>query len=88
MSDAIHLLLPDFFLDVGMHWLFQELTHMWGVTCLWLWLQVFQVAGYEEEARIAFAVLAAVEGKTDDAFQAFEAIKNVVSYWNLAEVGS
>ncbi|XP_031413634.1 ranBP2-like and GRIP domain-containing protein 3 [Meleagris gallopavo] len=49
-------------------------------------IQVFQVAAYEEEARIAFAVLAAVEGKTDDAFLAFEAIKNVVSYWNLAEL--
>ncbi|XP_065597118.1 ranBP2-like and GRIP domain-containing protein 4 isoform X2 [Cyrtonyx montezumae] len=47
-------------------------------------IQVFQVAAYEEEARIAFATLDAVEGKTDDALLAFEAIKNVVSYWNLA----
>uniref|UniRef100_A0A8C9FN10 Uncharacterized protein n=1 Tax=Pavo cristatus TaxID=9049 RepID=A0A8C9FN10_PAVCR len=45
-----------------------------------------QVAAYEEEARIAFAVRDAVEGKTDDAFLAFEAMKNVVSYWNLAEL--
>uniref|UniRef100_A0A8V1A6S9 RanBD1 domain-containing protein n=1 Tax=Gallus gallus TaxID=9031 RepID=A0A8V1A6S9_CHICK len=43
-----------------------------------------QVAAYEEEAHIAFATLDAVEGKTDDALLAFEAIKNVVSYWNLA----
>uniref|UniRef100_A0A669QJK7 RAN binding protein 2 n=1 Tax=Phasianus colchicus TaxID=9054 RepID=A0A669QJK7_PHACC len=43
-----------------------------------------QVAAYEEEAHIAFAMLDAVEGKTDDALLAFEAIKNVVSYWNLA----
>uniref|UniRef100_A0A669QVJ0 Uncharacterized protein n=1 Tax=Phasianus colchicus TaxID=9054 RepID=A0A669QVJ0_PHACC len=43
-------------------------------------------SAYEEEARIAFAVLDAVEGKTDDAFLAFEAIKNVISYWNLAEL--
>ncbi|XP_048791835.1 E3 SUMO-protein ligase RanBP2-like isoform X38 [Lagopus muta] len=47
-------------------------------------IQVFQVAAYEEEAHIAFAMLDAVEGKTDDALLAFEAIKNVVSYWNLA----
>ncbi|XP_072195927.1 E3 SUMO-protein ligase RanBP2-like [Excalfactoria chinensis] len=47
-------------------------------------IQVFQVADYEEEAHIAFAMLDAVEGKTDDALLAFEAIKNVVSYWNLA----
>ncbi|NXC46543.1 RBP2 ligase, partial [Penelope pileata] len=47
-------------------------------------IQVFQVAAYEEEARIAFAMLDAVDGKTDDALLAFEAIENVVSYWNLA----
>ncbi|NWH82919.1 RBP2 ligase, partial [Piaya cayana] len=49
-------------------------------------IQVFQVAAYEEEAHIAFAVLDAVDGKTDDALLAFEAIKNVVSYWNLAVI--
>uniref|UniRef100_A0A8C5TRY8 E3 SUMO-protein ligase RanBP2 n=1 Tax=Malurus cyaneus samueli TaxID=2593467 RepID=A0A8C5TRY8_9PASS len=47
-------------------------------------IQVFQVAAYEEEAHIAFAMLDAVDGKTDDALLAFEAIENVVSYWNLA----
>ncbi|NXH21299.1 RBP2 ligase, partial [Bucco capensis] len=49
-------------------------------------IQVSQVAAYEEEAHIAFAVLDAVDGKTDDALLAFEAIKNVVSYWNLAMI--
>ncbi|NWS55657.1 RBP2 ligase, partial [Chunga burmeisteri] len=49
-------------------------------------IQVFQVAAYEEEAHIAFAMLDAVDGKTDDALSAFEAIKNVVSYWNLAMI--
>uniref|UniRef100_A0A672TS05 E3 SUMO-protein ligase RanBP2 n=1 Tax=Strigops habroptila TaxID=2489341 RepID=A0A672TS05_STRHB len=49
-------------------------------------IQVFQVAAYEEEARIAFAMLDAVDGKTDDALSAFEAINNVVSYWNLAMI--
>ncbi|KAI6079758.1 E3 SUMO-protein ligase RanBP2-like isoform X1 [Aix galericulata] len=43
-----------------------------------------QVTVYEEEARIAFATLDAVDGRTDDALLAFEAIKNPVSYWNLA----
>ncbi|XP_040405665.1 E3 SUMO-protein ligase RanBP2-like isoform X9 [Cygnus olor] len=47
-------------------------------------IQVSQVTVYEEEARIAFATLDAVDGRTDDALLAFEAIKNVVSYWNLA----
>ncbi|XP_068781927.1 ranBP2-like and GRIP domain-containing protein 4 isoform X5 [Struthio camelus] len=47
-------------------------------------IQVSHVAEYEEEARIAFAMLDAVDGKTDDALLAFEAIKNVISYWNLA----
>nr|XP_006114608.2 ranBP2-like and GRIP domain-containing protein 4 isoform X1 [Pelodiscus sinensis] len=47
-------------------------------------IQVSQVADYEEEAYIAFAMLDAVDGKTEDALLALEAIKNVVSYWNLA----
>ncbi|XP_027745466.1 E3 SUMO-protein ligase RanBP2-like isoform X4 [Empidonax traillii] len=49
-------------------------------------IQVSQVAAYEEEAHIAFAMLDAVDGKTDDALLAFEAIENVVSYWNLAMI--
>ncbi|NXK95726.1 RBP2 ligase, partial [Formicarius rufipectus] len=49
-------------------------------------IKVFQVAAYEEEAHIAFAMLDAVDGKTDDALLAFEAIENVVSYWNLAMI--
>lgn len=31
-------------------------------------------------------MLDAVDGKIDDALLAFEAIENVVSYWNLAVV--
>ncbi|KAM9021438.1 E3 SUMO-protein ligase RanBP2-like isoform 2-T2 [Ara ararauna] len=49
-------------------------------------IQVFQVAAYEEDAHIAFAILDAVDGKIDDALLAFEAINNVVSYWNLAMI--
>uniref|UniRef100_A0A8C8R8D7 RAN binding protein 2 n=1 Tax=Pelusios castaneus TaxID=367368 RepID=A0A8C8R8D7_9SAUR len=47
-------------------------------------IQISQVAEYEEEAYIAFAMLDVVDGKTEDALLALEAIKNVVSYWNLA----
>ncbi|XP_074847123.1 ranBP2-like and GRIP domain-containing protein 4 [Carettochelys insculpta] len=47
-------------------------------------IQVSQVAEYEEEAYIAFAMLDAIDGKTEDALLALQAIKNVVSYWNLA----
>ncbi|XP_062982267.1 ranBP2-like and GRIP domain-containing protein 4 isoform X3 [Elgaria multicarinata webbii] len=47
-------------------------------------IQASQVDEYQEEAHIAFAILDAVDGKTDDAMKAFEAIKNVVAYWNLA----
>lgn len=78
MSDVVNFLLPDSFLAVGMHQLFQVSVCTLGITCFSLCLQVFQVAAYEEEARIALAVLDAVEGKTDDAFLAFEAMKNVV----------
>ncbi|XP_035750294.1 E3 SUMO-protein ligase RanBP2 isoform X3 [Egretta garzetta] len=49
-------------------------------------IQAFQVTAYEEEARIAFAMLDTVDGKTEDALLAFEAINNVVSYWNLAVI--
>nr|XP_033804754.1 E3 SUMO-protein ligase RanBP2-like isoform X4 [Geotrypetes seraphini] len=47
-------------------------------------IQVSQVKAYEDEAQIAFATLDLIDGKTEDAIQAFEAIKNVNSYWNLA----
>lgn len=53
---------------------------------LTLFLQPSQVAEYEQEERIASAMLAAVDGRTEDALLAFENIKNVVSYWNLALV--
>ncbi|XP_053311054.1 ranBP2-like and GRIP domain-containing protein 4 [Spea bombifrons] len=49
-------------------------------------IKVSEVADLEDEAAIAFAKLNFVEGRTDDAIQAFEAVKNVVSYWNLALV--
>ncbi|XP_036113047.1 E3 SUMO-protein ligase RanBP2 isoform X3 [Molossus molossus] len=47
-------------------------------------IQASEIGEYEEEAHITFAILDAVNGNTEDAMTAFESIKNVVSYWNLA----
>ncbi|XP_038597551.1 E3 SUMO-protein ligase RanBP2 isoform X2 [Tachyglossus aculeatus] len=47
-------------------------------------IQASEAGDYEEEAYITFAMLDAVDGKTEDAMVAFEAIKNVAAYWNLA----
>lgn len=47
-------------------------------------IQASEIGDYEEEAHITFAILDAVNGNTEDAMAAFESIKNVVSYWNLA----
>ncbi|XP_063314133.1 ranBP2-like and GRIP domain-containing protein 4 [Pelobates fuscus] len=49
-------------------------------------IKISEVADLENEANIAFAKLDYVNGKTDDAILAFEAIKSVASYWNLALV--
>ncbi|KAM4795942.1 ranBP2-like and GRIP domain-containing protein 3 [Rhinophrynus dorsalis] len=45
-----------------------------------------EVMDIEDEASVAFATLDVIDGRTEDAILAFEAIKNVVSYWNLALV--
>jgi len=47
-------------------------------------IQASEVGEYEEEAHITFAILDVVNGNIEDAMTAFESIKNVVSYWNLA----
>ncbi|XP_042637087.1 E3 SUMO-protein ligase RanBP2 [Orycteropus afer afer] len=47
-------------------------------------IQMSEIGEYEEEAHITFAILDAVNGNIEDAMTAFESIKNVVSYWNLA----
>ncbi|XP_045406324.1 E3 SUMO-protein ligase RanBP2 [Lemur catta] len=47
-------------------------------------LQASEIGEYEEDAHITFAILDAVNGNIEDAMTAFESIKNVVSYWNLA----
>ncbi|XP_042836986.1 E3 SUMO-protein ligase RanBP2 isoform X1 [Panthera tigris] len=47
-------------------------------------IQASEVGEYEEEANITFAILDVVNGNIEDAITAFESIKNIVSYWNLA----
>ncbi|ELK10668.1 E3 SUMO-protein ligase RanBP2 [Pteropus alecto] len=47
-------------------------------------IQASEIGEYEEEAHITFAILDAINGNIEDALTAFESIKNVVSYWNLA----
>lgn len=49
-------------------------------------VQASEVGEYEEEAHITFAILDVVNGNIEDAMTAFESVKNVVSYWNLALV--
>uniref|UniRef100_A0A8C5W7D0 RAN binding protein 2 n=1 Tax=Microcebus murinus TaxID=30608 RepID=A0A8C5W7D0_MICMU len=47
-------------------------------------IQASEIGEYEEDAHTTFAILDAVNGNIEDAMTAFESIKNVVSYWNLA----
>uniref|UniRef100_A0A2K6MWQ9 RAN binding protein 2 n=1 Tax=Rhinopithecus bieti TaxID=61621 RepID=A0A2K6MWQ9_RHIBE len=47
-------------------------------------IQASEIGAYEEDAHISFAILDAVNGNIEDAMTAFESIKSVVSYWNLA----
>uniref|UniRef100_J3KQ37 RANBP2 like and GRIP domain containing 8 n=1 Tax=Homo sapiens TaxID=9606 RepID=J3KQ37_HUMAN len=47
-------------------------------------IQASEIVEYEEDAHITFAILDAVNGNIEDAVTAFESIKSVVSYWNLA----
>ncbi|XP_040831438.1 E3 SUMO-protein ligase RanBP2 isoform X3 [Ochotona curzoniae] len=43
-----------------------------------------EIGEHEEEAHMAFAVLDLVNGNVEEAVAAFESMKNVFSYWNLA----
>uniref|UniRef100_A0A2K5QZ46 RAN binding protein 2 n=1 Tax=Cebus imitator TaxID=2715852 RepID=A0A2K5QZ46_CEBIM len=47
-------------------------------------IQASEIGEYEEDAHVTFAILDAVNGNIEDAMTAFESIKSVVSYWNLA----
>lgn len=48
--------------------------------------QISSVKGYEEEAKIAYAVLLDIEGKTEEAIATLETIDNMSSIWHLAQV--
>ncbi len=48
--------------------------------------QISSVRGYEEEAKIAFATLLDIEGKTEEAIATLETINNLSSTWHLAQV--
>ena len=49
-------------------------------------LQISSVKGYEEEAKVAFAALLDIEGKTEEAIATLETINNMSSIWQLAQV--
>uniref|UniRef100_A0A7N8YBK4 RAN binding protein 2 n=1 Tax=Mastacembelus armatus TaxID=205130 RepID=A0A7N8YBK4_9TELE len=49
-------------------------------------IQVSSVKGYEEEAKIAYAALLDIEGKTEEAIATLETINNMSSVWHLAQV--
>uniref|UniRef100_A0AAX7VUP1 E3 SUMO-protein ligase RanBP2 n=1 Tax=Astatotilapia calliptera TaxID=8154 RepID=A0AAX7VUP1_ASTCA len=49
-------------------------------------IQISSVKSYEEEARIAYAVLLDIEGKTEEAISTLESINNMSSIWHLAQV--
>lgn len=47
--------------------------------------QISFVRGYEEEAKIAYAALLDIEGKTEEAIATLETINNMSSIWHLAQ---
>uniref|UniRef100_A0AAQ5XMZ7 E3 SUMO-protein ligase RanBP2 n=1 Tax=Amphiprion ocellaris TaxID=80972 RepID=A0AAQ5XMZ7_AMPOC len=49
-------------------------------------IQISSVKGYEEEARIAYAVLLDIEGRTEEAIATLETINNMSSIWHLAQI--
>ncbi|KAL2081705.1 hypothetical protein ACEWY4_023558 [Coilia grayii] len=49
-------------------------------------IQILEVKSYEEEARIAFATLLDIEGKTEEAITTLEAINSISSNWQLARI--
>ncbi|XP_029981546.1 E3 SUMO-protein ligase RanBP2 [Sphaeramia orbicularis] len=49
-------------------------------------IQISSVKGYEEEAKIAYAVLLDIEGKTEEAIATLETIHNMSSIWHLAQI--
>uniref|UniRef100_A0A3Q3VWH5 E3 SUMO-protein ligase RanBP2 n=1 Tax=Mola mola TaxID=94237 RepID=A0A3Q3VWH5_MOLML len=49
-------------------------------------IQISSVRDYEEEAKIAYATLLDIEGKTEEAIATLETINNMSSVWHLAQI--
>nr|XP_046259185.1 ranBP2-like and GRIP domain-containing protein 4 isoform X1 [Scatophagus argus] len=49
-------------------------------------IQISSVRGFEEEAKIAYATLLDIEGKTEEAIATLETINNMSSTWHLAQI--
>ncbi|XP_038576160.1 ranBP2-like and GRIP domain-containing protein 3 isoform X1 [Micropterus salmoides] len=49
-------------------------------------IQISSVRGYEQEAKIAYAALLDIEGKTEEAIATLETINNMSSIWQLAQI--
>lgn len=64
---------------------YQVGLHMFSCACPCS-LQISSVKGYEEEAKVAFAALLDIEGKTEEAIATLETINNMSSIWQLAQV--
>lgn len=54
--------------------------------CVLVPSQISSVKDYEEEAKIAYAALLDIEGKTEEAIATLETINNMSSIWHLAQV--
>ncbi|XP_074551049.1 E3 SUMO-protein ligase RanBP2 isoform X1 [Halichoeres trimaculatus] len=49
-------------------------------------IQISSVKGYEEEAKVAYASLLDIEGKTEEAIATLETINSMSSTWQLAQI--
>ncbi|KAK2906230.1 E3 SUMO-protein ligase RanBP2 isoform X2 [Channa argus] len=49
-------------------------------------IQISSVKGYEEEAKIAYAALLDIEGRTEEAIATLETINNLSSIWHLVRI--
>lgn len=50
--------------------------------------QISAVKGYEEEAKVAYATLLDIEGKTEEAIATLETVNTMSTVWHLARVFS
>ncbi|XP_069554564.1 E3 SUMO-protein ligase RanBP2 isoform X2 [Brachyistius frenatus] len=49
-------------------------------------IQISSVKGHEQEAKIVYAALLDIEGRTEEAIAALETINNMSSIWHLAQI--